>query len=64
MLNFKISDKNSKELFKKNFEFEPNSRKDHFKFIMKGVKVNEKVHIFDIGSKVFPLEDINSQEEY
>ena len=29
---------------------------------MKGV--NEKDQIFDIGSKVFPLDDINSKEEY
>ena len=44
------------------FEFKPTSRKDHFEFIMKGV--NEKDQIFDIGSRVFPLNDIVSQEEY
>ena len=51
-----------KYYLKKNVEFEPTSRKDHFKFIMKGV--NEKAQIFDIRSKVFTLDDINSQEEY
>ena len=61
-LRFKIGDKNSNELLKKTFEFKPTSRKDHFEFIMKGVNDNDQV--FDIGSKVFPLDDINSQEEY
>ncbi len=61
-LRFKIGDKNSNELLKKTFEFKPTSRKDHFEFIMKGV--NDKDQVFDIGSKVFPLDDINSQEEY
>jgi len=49
-------------MLKKTFEFKPTSRKDHFEFIMRGV--NEKDQVFDIGSKVFPLDDINSQEEY
>ena len=61
-LHFKIGDKNSSQMLKKSFSFKPTSRKDHFEFIMKGL--NEKDEIFDIGSKVFPLDDINSQEEY
>ena len=62
-LHFKIGDKDNNELQKKkSFSFKPTSRKDHFEFIMKGV--NEKDQVFDIGSKVFPLDDIGSQEEY
>ena len=48
--------------FKKSFEFRPSSCKDHFEFVMKGL--NEKNVEFDIGSKIFPLGDIESQEEY
>ena len=47
---------------KKSFQFKPKSRKDHFEFIMK--VINSKGKEFDIGSKVFPLSEINSQEEY
>jgi hypothetical protein len=62
-LHFKIGDKDNNEFHKKkSFGFKPTSRKDHFEFIMKGV--NEKDQVFDIGSKVFPLDDIGSQEEY
>jgi hypothetical protein len=61
-LRFKIGDKNSQQMLKKSFSFKPTSRKDHFEFIMKGV--NDKDQAFDIGSKVFPLDDIGSQEEY
>ena len=61
-MHFMIGDINSNEMLNKSFEFKPTSRKDHFEFIMKGV--NDKNQIFDIGSKVFPLTDINSQEEY
>ena len=61
-LHFKIGDINSSEMEHKTFEFKPTSRKDHFEFIMKGI--NERNQIFDIGSKVFPLTDIESQEEY
>jgi len=60
--HFKIGDINSNELEHKTFEFKPTSRKDHFEFIMKGV--NERNQIFDIGSKVFPLNDVGSAEEY
>ena len=47
---------------KKKFQFKPTSRKDHFEFIMKGI--NNKGAEFAIGSKIFPLSDIVSQEEY
>ena len=61
--HFKIGDLNSaSEMANKTFEFKPTSRKDHFEFIMKGI--NERNQIFDIGSKVFPLTEVNSQEEY
>ena len=46
----------------KTFEFKPTSRKDHFEFVMKGI--NDRNQIFDIGSKVFPLTEVNSHEEY
>ena len=61
-LRFKIGDSSSSQMLKKNFSFKPTSRKDHFEFIMKGV--SEKDEVFDIGSRVFPLDDITSQEEY
>ena len=62
-LHFKIGDiNNSSEMANKKFEFKPKSRKDHFEFIMKGI--NDRNQIFDIGSKVFPLTEINSCEEY
>ena len=62
-MHFKIVDKDNNEFHKKkSFSFKPISRKDHFKFIIKCV--NEKDQIFDIGSKIFPLDDIGSQEEY
>ena len=60
-LHFKIGE-NSSEMLNKTFGFKPTSRKDHFEFIMKGV--NDRNQVFDIGSKVFPLTDINSYEEY
>ena len=61
-LHFKIGDINSNEMLNKSFGFKPTSRKDHFEFIMKGV--NDRNQVFDIGSKVFALTDINSYEEY
>ena len=61
-LHFKIGDVNSSEMEHKTFEFKPTSRKDNFEFIMKGI--NERNQIFDIGSKAFPLTDINSNEQY
>ena len=59
-LRFKIGSESSN--IKKSFEFRPSSRKDLFEFVMKGV--NEKNVEFDIGSKIFPLDEIASQEEY
>ena len=59
-LHFKIGGEATN--MKKSFEFRPSSRKDHFEFVMKGL--NEKNVEFDIGSKIFPLDDITSQEEY
>ena len=44
------------------FEFKPTSRKDHFEFIMQGL--NNQQNVFDIGRKVFPLTDVDTQEEY
>jgi hypothetical protein len=61
-LHFKIGDINSNEMLNKSFAFKPSSRKDHFEFIMKGV--NDRNQVFDIGSKIFSLTDINSYEEY
>ena len=49
-------------MLNKFFSFKPKLRKHRFEFIMKGV--NDKNQIFDIGSKVFPLNDVNSYEEY
>ena len=62
-MHFMIGDINSNEkLLNKKFEFKPTSRKDHFEFIMKGI--NNRDQIFDIGSRVFPLDNVDSQEEY
>ena len=61
-LRFKIGSENPHAALHKIFEYKPTSRKDHFEFIMKGV--NDRNEIFDIGTKVFPLDDIVSQEEY
>ena len=61
-LHFKIGDINSNDMLNKSFAFKPTSRKDHFELIMKGV--NDRNQVFDIGSKVFPLTEINSYEEY
>ena len=60
-LHFKIG-VSSNEMLNKSFAFKPTSRKDHFEFIMKGV--NDRNQVFDIGSKVFPLNEVNSHEEY
>lgn len=62
-MHFKIGDINNNEKFlNKKFEFKPTSRKDHFEFIMKGI--NNRDQIFDIGSRLFPLDNVDSQEEY
>ena len=59
-LHFKIGTEDTN--IKKSFEFKPTSRKDHFEFVMKGI--NDKGSEFTIGSKIFPLDEISSQEEY
>ena len=59
-LHFKIGEDNNN--FKKTFEFRPTSRKDYFEFIMKGI--NDKNHEFNIGNKIFSLNDISSHEKY
>ena len=61
-LHFRIGDINSNEMLNRKFGFKPTSRRDHFEFIMKGV--NDRNQVFDIGSKVFPLTEVNSHEEY
>lgn len=57
---FNINGNNA--LINKKFEFKPKSRRDHFEFIMKGINDHNKE--FDIGNKVFPLDEVTSQEEY
>ena len=59
-LHFKIGEENDN--IKKSFEFKPTSRKDYFEFIMKGI--NDKNHEFNIGNKIFSLNDISSHEKY
>lgn len=46
------------------YEFKSTSKQDHFELILKGIKNNEENEIFEIGKKIFPLEEIISQEEY
>ena len=60
--HFKLGDKNNTDIEFKKFGFKPTSRDDHFEFIMKGVTNNDK--IFEIGRKVFPLNNVQSSEEY
>lgn len=60
--HFKLGDKNNTDIEFKKFGFKPTSRDDHFEFIMKGVTNKDK--IFEIGRKVFPLNNVQSSEEY
>ena len=60
--HFKLGDNNKDDIEFKKFEFKPTSRKDHFEFIMKGITNKDK--IFEVGRKVFPLNDVQSSEEY
>jgi len=60
--HFKLGEKTNTDIEFKKFEFKPTSRKDHFEFIMKGISNKNK--IFEIGRKVFPLNDVQSSEEY
>lgn len=57
---FRISGNNTQ--INEKFEFKPKSRRDRFEFIMKGI--NDRNKEFDIGSKVFALDSVVSQEEY
>jgi len=59
-LHFEIGNEASN--IKKSFEFRPTSRKDHFEFVMKGI--NDSGKEFNIGSKIFPLDGIESREKY
>ena len=62
-LHFKIGDLNSNnENLNRTFQFKPTSRKDHFEFVLQGV--NDRNQVFDIGSRVFPLDEIDSKEDY
>lgn len=45
-------------------EFKSTSKQDHFELVLKGIKNDESKEIFEISKKVFPLEEILSQEEY
>ena len=60
--HFKLGDKDNSDIEFKKFEFKPTSRNDHFEFIMQGITNKDK--IFEIGKKVFPLNDVKSSEEY
>ena len=44
------------------FEFKPTSRKDRLEFIMQGI--NNKNEFFDIGSKIFALNEVKNSEQY
>ena len=46
------------------YEFKATSKNDKFELILKGIKNNEENEVIDIGKKLFPLEEIISQEEY
>lgn len=59
-LHFKLGD--NSDNYKKSFEFRPTSRKDYFEFIMKGI--DDKNKEFNIGNKIFSLNDIESLEKY
>ena len=49
---------------KKIYEFNSTSKNDHFELILQGIKNNDDNEIIEIGKKLFPLEEITSQEEY
>jgi hypothetical protein len=60
--NFTYS-KNIKQFTDKIFEFKSVSKKDHFKLILKYTK-NNSDDFYDLSKKVFPLEEITTQDEY
>ena len=45
-------------------EFKSTSKQDHFELVLKGIKNDESQETFEISKKIFPLEEILSQEEY
>ena len=45
------------------FQFKSVSKKDHFELILKYTK-NNSDEVYDLSKKVFPLEEITSQDEY
>ena len=46
------------------YEFKSTSKRDRFELILEGIKNNGDTDIVEIGQKLFPLEEIISQEEY
>ena len=52
-LNFELKEK---------FVFKPKSRKDHFEFVLKENTDNDET--IELGNKIFPLDSIESQDEY
>ena len=60
--NFDYS-KEIKQFNDKIFEFKSVSKKDHFELILKYTK-NNSDHFYDLSKKVFPLEEITTQDEY
>ena len=60
--NFTYS-KNIKQFTDKIFEFKSVSKKDHFELILKYTK-NNSDYLYDLSKKVFPLEEITTQDEY
>ena len=60
--NFTYS-KHIKQFTDKIFEFKSVSKKDHFELILKYTK-NNSDYLYDLSKKVFPLEEITTQDEY
>ena len=60
--NFTYS-KNIKQFTDKIFEFKSVSKKDHFELVLKYTK-NNSDNLYDLSKKVFPLEEITTQDEY
>ena len=52
-----------KQFNDKIFEFKSVSKKDHFELILKYTK-NNSDYFYDLSKKVFPLEEITTQDEY
>ena len=45
------------------YEFKSVSKKDHFELILKYTK-NNSDYVYDLSRKIFPLEEITTQDEY